>query len=229
MELVTKKRLAALLRALQPASWPPTSPPHLGVELGEPNLSPVRQRRDALPLRRVDPGRRRLHRPEPQQPGERRDHGAADHDRRGQAGLGQADHRRLPLLRLRPPGPQGVGPGADHRQAAWPTCSRSPAPTAWSASTCTPARSRASSTCPVDHLTAMPVLTDWVSANLGSDVVIVSPDAGRFKVAERFAQHARGRRRLGGQAPAPGRGQPGRGPRRHGRRRRAASACSSTT
>jgi ribose-phosphate pyrophosphokinase len=42
---------------------------------------------------------------------------------------------------------------------------------------------------PVDHLTAMPVLTDWVEKNLGSDVVVVSPDAGRFKVAERFAQH----------------------------------------
>jgi ribose-phosphate pyrophosphokinase len=42
---------------------------------------------------------------------------------------------------------------------------------------------------PVDHLTAMPVLTDWVTANLGEDVVIVSPDAGRVKVAERFAQH----------------------------------------
>ena len=41
---------------------------------------------------------------------------------------------------------------------------------------------------PVDHLTAMPVLTDWVAANLGSDIVVVSPDAGRFKVAERFAQ-----------------------------------------
>ncbi len=42
---------------------------------------------------------------------------------------------------------------------------------------------------PVDHLTAMPVLTDWVASNLGDDVVIVSPDAGRVKVAERFAQH----------------------------------------
>ena len=42
---------------------------------------------------------------------------------------------------------------------------------------------------PVDHLTAMPVLTDYVNANLGSDVVIVSPDAGRVKVAERFAQN----------------------------------------
>ena len=42
---------------------------------------------------------------------------------------------------------------------------------------------------PVDHLTAMPVLTGYVTENLGSDVVIVSPDAGRVKVAERFAQH----------------------------------------
>ncbi len=42
---------------------------------------------------------------------------------------------------------------------------------------------------PVDHLTAMPVLADYVTANLGDDVVIVSPDAGRVKTAERFAQH----------------------------------------
>ena len=42
---------------------------------------------------------------------------------------------------------------------------------------------------PVDHLTAMPVLEDYVRANAGSDMVIVSPDAGRVKVAERFAQH----------------------------------------
>jgi ribose-phosphate pyrophosphokinase len=42
---------------------------------------------------------------------------------------------------------------------------------------------------PVDHLTAMPVLTEWVEKNLGNDVVVVSPDAGRFKVAERFAQN----------------------------------------
>jgi ribose-phosphate pyrophosphokinase len=42
---------------------------------------------------------------------------------------------------------------------------------------------------PVDHLTAMPVLTDYVSAHLGDNVVIVSPDAGRVKVAERFAQN----------------------------------------
>jgi len=40
---------------------------------------------------------------------------------------------------------------------------------------------------PVDHLTAMPVLVDWMAENLGDDLVVVSPDAGRVKVAERYA------------------------------------------
>jgi ribose-phosphate pyrophosphokinase len=39
---------------------------------------------------------------------------------------------------------------------------------------------------PVDHLTAMPVLSRYMSG-LGDDLVIVSPDAGRVKVAERYA------------------------------------------
>jgi ribose-phosphate pyrophosphokinase len=42
---------------------------------------------------------------------------------------------------------------------------------------------------PVDHLVAMPVLLDYLRSNADSDVVIVSPDAGRAKVAERYAQH----------------------------------------
>jgi ribose-phosphate pyrophosphokinase len=41
---------------------------------------------------------------------------------------------------------------------------------------------------PVDHLTAMPVLVRYVQDNFGPDPVIVSPDAGRTKVAERFSQ-----------------------------------------
>ncbi len=41
---------------------------------------------------------------------------------------------------------------------------------------------------PVDHLTAMPVLVDYLKANAGSDTVIVAPDAGRVKVASRFSQ-----------------------------------------
>ena len=39
---------------------------------------------------------------------------------------------------------------------------------------------------PWDHLTAMPVLCDRI-AGLGDDLVVVSPDAGRVKVAERYS------------------------------------------
>ncbi|MGB5757599.1 MAG: ribose-phosphate diphosphokinase [Acidimicrobiales bacterium] len=40
---------------------------------------------------------------------------------------------------------------------------------------------------PVDHLTAMPVLVDRLR-EYGQDLVVVSPDAGRVKVAERYSQ-----------------------------------------
>ena len=40
---------------------------------------------------------------------------------------------------------------------------------------------------PVDHLTAMPVLIDYLKRLGGDDLVVVSPDAGRVKVAERYA------------------------------------------
>ncbi len=39
---------------------------------------------------------------------------------------------------------------------------------------------------PVDHLTAMPVLLEWMR-QLGDNLVVVSPDAGRVKVANRYA------------------------------------------
>jgi len=42
---------------------------------------------------------------------------------------------------------------------------------------------------PFDHLTAAPVLEDYLRNNVGSDFVVVAPDAGRVKVAERYAQH----------------------------------------
>lgn len=40
---------------------------------------------------------------------------------------------------------------------------------------------------PVDHLTAMPVLVDYLKGLGSDDLVVVSPDAGRVKVAERYA------------------------------------------
>jgi ribose-phosphate pyrophosphokinase len=42
---------------------------------------------------------------------------------------------------------------------------------------------------PVDHLTAMPVLVDYLHREVNGDLTIVSPDAGRINVAERFSQH----------------------------------------
>ncbi len=41
---------------------------------------------------------------------------------------------------------------------------------------------------PFDHLTAMPVLVDYLLKEASSNTVIVAPDAGRVKVAERFGQ-----------------------------------------
>jgi ribose-phosphate pyrophosphokinase len=40
---------------------------------------------------------------------------------------------------------------------------------------------------PFDHLIAMPVLLDHLKKKLGSDCVIVSPDAGRVKLSDKYA------------------------------------------
>ena len=42
---------------------------------------------------------------------------------------------------------------------------------------------------PVDHLTGMPVLVNHLRYAIGPGCVVVSPDSGRVKVAERFAKH----------------------------------------
>jgi len=70
------------------------------------------------------------------------------------------------------------------------TCSRRPAPAACSRSTSTPVRSRILQY-PVDHLVAAPVFEEYLKANAENphDLVVVAPDAGRVKVAERYAQH----------------------------------------
>lgn len=40
---------------------------------------------------------------------------------------------------------------------------------------------------PFDHLIAMPILQNYIKKTLKNDLVIVSPDAGRVKLAERYA------------------------------------------
>ena len=48
---------------------------------------------------------------------------------------------------------------------------------------------------PVDHLTAMPVLIDYVRSHVPMDkATIVSPDAGRIKVSEQWAAKLGGSR-----------------------------------
>ena len=42
---------------------------------------------------------------------------------------------------------------------------------------------------PFDHLTAAPVLESYLREHVTRDVVVVAPDAGRVKVAERYSQH----------------------------------------
>jgi ribose-phosphate pyrophosphokinase len=43
-------------------------------------------------------------------------------------------------------------------------------------------------TVPVDHMTAMPMLTQWFMDQPFEDLVVVSPDAGRVKLARNFAR-----------------------------------------
>ena len=42
---------------------------------------------------------------------------------------------------------------------------------------------------PFDHLTALPLLADYFAQMLEDDFVIVSPDAGRVRLAEKWTQH----------------------------------------
>ena len=80
---------------------------------------------------------------------------------------------------------------------------------------------------PVDHLIAMPVLVDYIRdrfANNLDNVTVVSPDAGRIRVAEQWAQ------RLGGgtrRATSPGPTRPW--PTVSSATSRARTACLSTT
>jgi ribose-phosphate pyrophosphokinase len=45
---------------------------------------------------------------------------------------------------------------------------------------------------PFDHLTALPILSDYISKELGlydADLVVVAPDAGRIRTAERLREY----------------------------------------
>ena len=202
---------------------PRRSPSASASTLGDANLRRVRQRRDPLPLRRVRPRHRRLHHPDPRRHrravDQRRDHGAADHGRRRQAGVGQAHHRGVPLLRLRPPGPQGRGPRADHRQARRQHVRGRRRQAADRRSTCTPARSRASST--ARSTTSRPCRcssTTCAGLRRGPRGRVARRRPGEGGRALRQPAPRRPRHRA--QAPGEGREEHRRGPRRRRRGRR---------
>ena len=117
MEKFTTKRLSLYSGRTHPALAQEVAE-HLELILGDPEHRRVRQRRDPSPLRRERPRHRRLHHADPlrvqRAQHQRLDHGAADHDRRRPPGVGEAHHRGVPVLRLRPPGPQGRRTRADH-------------------------------------------------------------------------------------------------------------------
>ena len=90
------------------------------------------------------------------------------------------------LLRLRPPGPQVRGPGTDHGQAGGQHV-RGGGGQAARVDRPPLGQIQGFFDGPVDHLTAMPVLAAYM-AELGEDIVVVSPDPGRVKTAERYAK-----------------------------------------
>ena len=101
------------LRAGATPSSPRRSPSELGIDLVPDGRLRLRQRRDLRAVRGERARLRRLRHPEPHGADQRVDHGAADHGRRAQAGLRQADHRGRAVLRLRPAGQEAPRPRAD--------------------------------------------------------------------------------------------------------------------
>ena len=181
-------------------------------------LDDVRERRDVLPLRGVDPRRRHVHRPDRLDAVDRRaPDGAADHDQRREARLGEADHGRHP-----------AGTSTRARTRSRSRASRSPRrlvadllQTAGADRVLTmdlhAGQIQGFFRIPVDHMTALPMFAQYFRDYLGTEVerVAVAPDTGRAKLAGKFAEMIGGGfvdHEQGAPGPRPGEG--------HGRDRR---------
>ncbi len=160
----------------------------LGVELGTIQLDTFK-RRDVLPLRRVDSRRRPVPRPDWLRPGRPEPDGAAADDPGREARLGEAHHRRHPDLPLR-----AAGRKAKPRE---PISARLVADMLQLAGAdrvlaidIHAGQSQGFFTIPVDHMTALPLFARHFRdlGLTGEGVVSVAPDAGRAKVAVRFAE-----------------------------------------
>ena len=231
MELVTKKRLMLCRGPRATRSCPQEIADAPEGAARRRHAVDVRERRDLLPLRREHPRRRRVRVPDALRADQRPHHGAADHDRRREARVGEAHHRgraRSTATRARTGRPRAASRSP---RGSSPTCSPSPAPTASSPSTCTPARSRASSTIPVDHLTAVPVLAEYLrrDASTARSRCSSRPTPAAASSPAASPTGSSGRHRVHRQAPPEGHAQRRRSRPRSSARSTAARACSSTT
>ena len=187
MELVPLRRLELVSGRSHPALTEEIAA-HLGVELGGANLrefanGEIHCRYEGS-LRGSDVFIVQTH----CGPRERLAHGAADHDRRRQAGVGEAITAVCPYYGYSRQDRKATGREpitaklvADMLQVAG--ADRVVSVDLHSG------QIQGFFDVPFDHLTATPVLVEELRRLGTSDLVIVAPDAGRVKVAERFSQH----------------------------------------
>ena len=194
-------------------------PEHLGID-GHPDVAVrLRQRRDLRPLRGVGARLRRVRPAEPQRADQQVGHGAADHGRRAQARLGQADHRRHAVLPLRPPGQEAPRPRADLRPADRRPVQdrrRRPADGGRPAHRPDPGLLRRPGRPPVRAAAARRLRR---GTRRRGEVTVVSPDAGRVRVAERGPTARRCPLAIIHKTPRPDASERGEGESRRRRRR----------
>ena len=191
MELVTKKRLHLFAGSCQSRALAEEIADRLGVRARRPEPGRLRQRRDPLPLRRVASGA-------PTSSSSRRTAVATD------MSINDAIMEQLIMVdaaqRASAKRITVVCPFYGYARQDRKAEGREPITAKLVANMFTAAGAKRLVSVdlhsgqiqgffdgPVDHLTAMPVLVDYIREHLPDDLVVVSPDAGRVKVAERYA------------------------------------------
>ncbi len=130
--------------------------------------------------------------PEPLHADQHLAHGAADHGRRAQARLGQADHRRRAVLPYARQDKKHRGREPISARLIADLFKTAGADRLMTVDLHT-AQIQGFFDGPVDHLFALPLLAEYIADQLDpASFTVVSPDAGRVRVAERWTD------RLGG-------------------------------
>ena len=198
---------AAVLGPVAHRRWPRRSPPTSSVQLGEANLVAVRQRRAPLPVRRVDPRRRRLHHP---------DALAAPVNDAIMEQLIMIDAaKRASAKRITAVCPfYGYARQDRKAEGREPITAKLVADMLGTAGAnrivgvdLHSGQIQGFFDGPVDHLTAMPVLVDYLHREVQGDLVDRLPRRGPGEGGRALQSAPRCRPRLRAQAPAQGRGE----------------------